>query len=173
MFFYNNTWSWNSFSRYQKRSIIGPYISNKELTHDVNKVQIQNVPWNMHHLFTSVPTIWNFTVHLFLINIVAAFLGMHASPAKHSYAGLPRKCDYRTDRQTPDKVIPMCRYASQATQKILILPEYYLHTYHLSQGNSLGKCLGMINKYGCPKYHNNMEVSSPQLCSKQAHSDMI
>ena len=26
--------------------------------------------------------------------------------------------DRRTDRQTPDKVIPMCRYASQATQKL-------------------------------------------------------
>ena len=42
-------------------------------------------------------------------------------PAKHSYAWLPRKCDFWTgrhmDRQTPDKVIPMCRYASQATQK--------------------------------------------------------
>ena len=25
--------------------------------------------------------------------------------------------DRQTDRQTPDKVIPMCRYASQATQK--------------------------------------------------------
>ena len=25
--------------------------------------------------------------------------------------------DGRTDRQTPDKVIPICRYASQATQK--------------------------------------------------------
>ena len=24
--------------------------------------------------------------------------------------------DRRTDRQTPDKVIPMCRYASQAAQ---------------------------------------------------------
>ena len=24
----------------------------------------------------------------------------------------------QTDRQTPDKVIPMCRYASQATQKV-------------------------------------------------------
>ena len=61
------------------------------------------------------------------INIVAAFLGMHVSPAKHSYARLPRKCDYRTDartdagmdRQTPDIVIPMCRYASQATQQSL------------------------------------------------------
>ena len=52
---------------------------------------------------------------------MAAFRGMHVSPAKHSYAWLPRRCDYqtdrRTDRQTPDKVIPKCRYASQATQK--------------------------------------------------------
>ena len=57
-------------------------------------------------------------------NIVAAFRGMHVSPANHRYAWLPRKCDYQesvttgqTDRQTPEKVIPMCRYASQATQK--------------------------------------------------------
>ena len=57
-------------------------------------------------------------------NIMAAFRGMHVSSAKHSYAWLLRKCDYRTDtqthgwkdRQTPDKVIPMCRYASQATK---------------------------------------------------------
>ena len=52
---------------------------------------------------------------------------MHVLPAKHSYAWLPRKCDYRTDtdrrtdRQTPDKVIPMCRYDSQATQKMYFL----------------------------------------------------
>ena len=52
---------------------------------------------------------------------VAAFRGMHVSPVKHSYAWLPRKCDYRTDRQTPDKVIHMCRYASQATQEYLRL----------------------------------------------------
>ena len=49
-------------------------------------------------------------------NIVAAFWGMHVLPAKHSYEWLPRKCDYRTDRQTPDKMIPMCSYALQATQ---------------------------------------------------------
>ena len=59
-----------------------------------------------------------------MLNIVAAFRRMHVSPAKHIYAWLPRKCDYRTDgrteRQTPDKVIPMCRYASQATQKYCI-----------------------------------------------------
>ena len=28
--------------------------------------------------------------------------------------------DTRTHRQTPDKVIPMCRYASQATQKLKV-----------------------------------------------------
>ena len=33
-------------------------------------------------------------------NIVAAFRGMHVSPAKHSYGWLPRKCDYWTDTQT-------------------------------------------------------------------------
>ena len=49
-------------------------------------------------------------------NIVAAFRGMHVSPAKHSYAWLPRKCDYRTDgrtdRQTDagqsDPYVPLC-----------------------------------------------------------------
>ena len=59
-------------------------------------------------------------------NIVAAFRGMHVSPAKHSSASVTdgrtdrrtdRQTDRRTDRQTTDKVIPMCRYASQATQK--------------------------------------------------------
>ena len=51
-------------------------------------------------------------------NIVAAFKGMHVSPAKHSYASVTDGwTDRRTDRQTTDKVIRMCRYASQATQK--------------------------------------------------------
>ena len=45
--------------------------------------------------------------------IVAAFGGMHVSPAKHSYGSVT---DGRIDRQTTDKVIAMCRYASQATQ---------------------------------------------------------
>ena len=54
---------------------------------------------------------------------MVAFQGMHVSPAKHSYAGLPRKCDYRTDtrmdrhRQMLDKEIPIYCYALQATQK--------------------------------------------------------
>ena len=62
------------------------------------------------------------------IKIVAAFQGMHVLPAKHSYAWLPRKCDYRTDRQMPDKVIPMCRYALQAKQK------QYTPDYSFQQG---------------------------------------
>ena len=64
-------------------------------------------------------------------NIVAAFRGMHVLPAKHSSGGVTdgrtdrrterqtdRQTDGRTDRQMADKVIPMCRYASQATQFI-------------------------------------------------------
>ena len=31
-----------------------------------------------------------------------------------------RRTDRQTDRQTTDKVIPMCRYALQATQKIRV-----------------------------------------------------
>ena len=56
---------------------------------------------------------------------MAAFRGMHVSPAKHSSASVTDGrtdrqtdgTDGRTDRRTTDKVIPMCRYASQATQK--------------------------------------------------------
>ena len=61
---------------------------------------------------------------------MAAFRGLHVLPAKHSYAWLltslttgqtDGRTDGRTngwtDKQTPEKVIPMCRYASQATQK--------------------------------------------------------
>ena len=66
------------------------------------------------------------------VNKVAAFRGMHVSPAKHSYAWLPRKCDYLTNRQTPNKVIPMCRYASQATQKC--------KNWHSQRGPRWGAC---------------------------------
>ena len=50
---------------------------------------------------------------------IAAIPGMHVSPMKLSDAWLSRKCDYRKDTytQTPDKVIPMCPYALQVTQK--------------------------------------------------------
>ena len=43
----------------------------------------------------------------------------------------------QTDRQTPDKVIPMCRYASQATQKWYdtCTPSFFLHDeYYLIWG---------------------------------------
>ena len=56
-------------------------------------------------------------------NIVAAFWGMHVSPAKHSYAWLPRKCDYRTDRHThadagqSDPYVPL--YFAGNTKSIL------------------------------------------------------
>ena len=52
---------------------------------------------------------------------MAAFLGMHVSPAKDSYAWLPLESvttgqtHRRTDRQTPDKVIPMCHYHRSQT----------------------------------------------------------
>ena len=42
------------------------------------------------------------------------FRGMHVSPAKHSYGSVTNG---QTDGRTTDKVIPMCRYASQATEK--------------------------------------------------------
>ena len=58
-----------------------------------------------------------------VLKIVAAFRGMHVSPAKHSFGKCDRKVwqtDRQTDGQTTDKVIPMCRYASQATQKLRV-----------------------------------------------------
>ena len=57
---------------------------------------------------------------------MAAFWGMYVKPAKHSSVWLTfkkkvwlpeRQTHRRMDRQTLDKVIPMCCYASQATQK--------------------------------------------------------
>ena len=54
-------------------------------------------------------------------NIVAAFRRMLVSPAKHSYVRLPRKCDYRTDRQTDagqsDPYVPLC-FAVDTTRKV-------------------------------------------------------
>ena len=54
---------------------------------------------------------------------MVAFQVMPMSHAKYSDEWLPKYCDYRTDTQTDrdwqtlDKVIHMCRYALQATQK--------------------------------------------------------
>ena len=54
--------------------------------------------------------------------------------AMHDYQESVTTGQTQADRQTPDKVIPMCRYASQATQKWLlstlckfyIIPSYIL-----------------------------------------------
>ena len=74
-------------------------------------------------------------------NIVAAFRGMHVSPAKHSYAWLPRKCDYRTDgrtdRQTDtgqsDPYVPLC-FAGDTKTK----------TFCINQRVTLGADLGAL-----------------------------
>ena len=56
--------------------------------------------------------------------------------------------DYRTDRhthrQTPDKVIPMCRYASQATQKAMCVKN------HIPDGNKVKKSQGVFVKHYAP-----------------------
>ena len=43
---------------------------------------------------------------------MAAFQGMHVSPAKQSYAWLPRKCDFRTDAGQSDSYVTQkkCKY---------------------------------------------------------------
>ena len=58
---------------------------------------------------------------------MAAFQGMHMSPAKHSYVRLPRKCDFRTDTQTDgqadagqsDLYVPLC---FEGNTKNVIMP---------------------------------------------------
>ena len=78
-------------------------------------------------------------------NIVAAFRGMHVSPAKHSYAWLPRKCDYqesvttgRTDRQTDagqsDPYVPLCfagdtKRSDQIILLALLLTRFYIYNH--------------------------------------------
>ena len=52
----------------------------------------------------------------FIYNIVAAFRGMYCV-ACETHQESVTSGQTQTDGQTPDKVIPVCRYASQATQK--------------------------------------------------------
>ena len=64
------------------------------------------------------------------VNIVAAVKGIHMCRLRNiamrdylksvTTGQTDTGTDRRTDRQTPDKVIPMCPYASQATQKLVI-----------------------------------------------------
>ena len=93
-------WSWSNFNKHTE-SIA------KAIPHRSQKIQICNQYFtaSFHKGQLAI------THHH---NIVEAFWGMHVSPPTHSYAWLPRKCDYRTDRhtdrqKTPNIVIHMCR----------------------------------------------------------------
>ena len=117
---------------------------------------------------------------------VAAFQRMHVLPAKHSYAWLPRKCEYhkkqthwQTDRQMPgmhtrqlidgqiDKMItvgPNLSLLSWQTCVILVPKQSYEHigistgTKHVS-----GNDLHMIRCHG--NYYNKPVLSwSPNSC---------
>ena len=78
---------------------------------------------------------WNY-LHISL-NIVAAFRGLHVSPAKHRCAWLPRKCDYRTDTLTDagqsDPCVPLC-FAGDTNNRHklnqMILNLYRVLSYH-------------------------------------------
>ena len=76
---------------------------------------------------------------------------MHVSPAKHSFGKCDRKV-LQTDRQTTDKVIPMCRYASQATQKLGL---HYILLVNAAVGN-ISVIFAMVNI--CAKYEFQYET---------------
>ena len=71
-------------------------------------VLLLSCSYNSKAFFTCNVKVYNSTITNFSVcksksdsvNIVAEFREMHVSPAKHSYAWLLRKCDYRTERQT-------------------------------------------------------------------------
>ena len=91
--------------------------------------------------------------------IVAAVQGMHVSPAKHSYAWLPIKCDYWTDRLTDrrrTKWSPCAAMLRKATQKLwmplrkwsISLTQWDCMQNHCDRCNesvTLMKCLGFHN----------------------------
>ena len=76
-------------------------------------------------------------------NILAAFLGMYVSLAKHSYAWLPRKCDYQsvTTRQTDagqsESYVPLC-FADDPITMITTTtaPSLFRHILVGTQGNT-------------------------------------
>ena len=70
---------------------------------------------------------------------VAAFRGMHVSPAESVTDGrTDRRTDGRTDGRTTCKVIPTCRFASQATQKVSLrfFIRMTIKTYQSKRHNS-------------------------------------
>ena len=62
------------------------------------------------------------------------------SPAKHSYARLPRKCDYRTDRRMggqtdasqSDPYVPLC-FAGDTKMKCLKLYALHCNIYKMRE----------------------------------------
>ena len=93
-----------------------------------------------------------FTVSdLLTMNIVAAFRGMHVSPAKHNYVWLPRKCDYRTDRHThtqtdagqSDPYVPLC-FAGDTKKETSHLADHIRHPLKLHWGQWPLKDLSLL-----------------------------
>ena len=79
---------------YSKRAIVRSCFNSALFT-------VSDFPLNFKTLIiTQVCSIIYVKVNSLFHNIVAAFWRMHVSPAKYSYAWLPRKCDYRTDKHT-------------------------------------------------------------------------
>ena len=82
---------------------------------------------------------------------MAAYRGMHMSPAKHSYAWLPKvwlpKCDYQTDRQThtetdagqSDSYVPLCLASN--TKNVL---ETWERCGHKEYTCVIFKCIGQL-----------------------------
>ena len=87
-------------------------------------------------------------VRPYLNNIVAAFRGMHVSPAKHSYAWISIKCDYRTDKRTEagqsDPYAPLC-FAGDTK----------IHSTSLSFGH--------VHKVMCPFWPWAVKLSSKEF----------
>ena len=91
------------------------------------RLPIGTKPWNLEDSNQPI-------MHI----IVAAFRGMHVSPAKHSYAWLPRKCDYRTDTRTDrqtdagqsDPYVPLCFAGdTKTTRCIMLFPRLLAMTF--------------------------------------------
>ena len=110
-------WPWNQLSSkliflYKIGQLFSGYFKRR-----YNKVYTfkfgicKSLRFYVNSFGNSTPNKWRYVLY-----IVAAFQGMHVSPAKHSYAWLPRKRDFRTDTQTDgqtdagqsDPYVPLC-----------------------------------------------------------------
>ena len=103
--------------------------------------------------------------------IVASHRGMHVSPAKHSYAWLPRKCDYHThrrmDRQTDrltdgltdpgqsDHCVTLC-FASDTTGYWLDVCHGWFHLHGLPRAARSGSESYKM-KNSCPQRDSNSQ----------------